>query len=129
MFGTHALIGIGEGLITVAVCRSLAFKSIRSSNRKSVTIPLVASGIIAFVLSPFASGLPDGLEWVAAKYSFLRESAPTFVSPLADYAVPVVSNEMLATGLAGLAGVIITFSIAWFAVKLLNKFGQLKINS
>ncbi len=129
MFGAHALIGIGEGLITVVVCRSLAFKPIKDLNRKSAMVPLAASGIIAFILSPFASGLPDGLEWVAAKYSFLHESAPTFVSPLAGYAIPVVKNEMLTTGLAGLAGVIITFFIAWFAAKLLNNFDQLKINS
>lgn len=129
MLGTHALIGIGEGLITVAVCLGLAFEPIRVSKRKSVTIPLVASGIIAFVLSPFASGFPDGLEWVAEKYQFLHESAPTFVSPLPGYTVPVISNEMLTTSLAGLLGVIITFFIALLIAKLLNKSTQLGISS
>lgn len=129
MVGTHAFIGIGEGLITVAACFAFASRSIGVSQKRSVTVPLLASGIIAFVLSPFASGLPDGLEWVAEKYRFLHESAPTFVSPLPDYTVPAISNEMLAVGLAGLAGVIITFFIAWFIAKLLNKFGRVGISS
>jgi len=121
MLGTHALIGIGEGLITVAVCFILASKSVNISQRRSVAVPLIASGIIATILSPFASGLPDGLEWVAQKYAFLHESAPTFVSPLPDYAVPTISNEALTTGLAGIIGVVITFFIAWTVARLLNK--------
>lgn len=121
MLSTHALIGIGEGLITVAVCFALADEPISISSRRSVTVPLLASGIIAGIMSPFASGFPDGLEWVAQKYQFLHESAPTFVSPLPDYTVAAISNEMLATALAGLLGVTITFLIAWFAAKLLDK--------
>jgi len=121
MLGTHAFIGIGEGLITATVCFALATEAVNISRRKSVTIPLIASGIIAFILSPFASGLPDGLEWVAKKFNFLHESAPSFVSPLPDYTVPLISNESLTTGLAGLAGVIITFAVAWAVAIVLNK--------
>ena len=126
MWGTHAFIGIGEGLITIAVCLALAYKPVRTSEKRSITIPLIASGIIATILSPFASGLPDGLEWVAQKFNFLHESAPTFVSPLPDYTMPIVNNEMLTTASAGLLGVIITFVIAWMTAKLLNKPGRLK---
>ena len=121
MWGAHAFIGIGEGLITIAVCLGLGYESIKLSEKKSVTIPLVASGIIAFILSPFASGLPEGLEWVAEIYNFLHEVAPTFVSPLPDYTVPAVSNEILTTSLAGLAGVVITFVVAWMAARILRK--------
>ena len=126
MLGTHALIGIGEGLITVVVCLALASKSVNISQKRSVVVPLMASGIIATILSPFASGLPDGLEWVAQKYTFLHEAAPTFVSPLPDYAVPAISNEVLTTGLAGIIGVIITFFIAWIVARFLNKPKRVK---
>lgn len=119
MLGTHAFIGIGEGLITVAVCFALASEPIKASPRKSVAVPLVASGIIATMLSPFASGFPDGLEWVAEKYQFLHEAAPSFVSPLPDYSVSWVSNEAISTGLAGLTGVALTFFIAWGVAKAL----------
>ena len=127
MFGTHALIGIGEGLITVAVCFALASKPVNISQKKSVAMPLIASGIIATILSPFASGLPDGLESVAQKYAFFHESAPTFVSPLSDYTVLAISNEALATSLAGIIGVIITFFIAWILAWFLNKPKLVKV--
>lgn len=126
MLGTHAFIGIGEGLITVAICLALAYEPVRASEKKSVTIPLLASGIIATILSPFASGLPDGLEWVAQKFNFLHESTPTFISAMPDYTIPAVSNEMLTTGLAGLLGVIITFVIAWIVARPFNKASLLK---
>lgn len=129
MWGTHAFIGIGEALITVAVCFALSAKPTIVSQKKSATIPLVAAGIIAFVLSPFASSSPDGLEWVAQKFNFLHEAAPTFISPLSDYAVSAINNEILTTSLAGLAGVIITFAIAWMMAKLLNKSAQLDISA
>ena len=129
MLGTHAFIGIGEGLITVTACLLLANEQADTLQKRSITIPLVASGIIATILSPFASGLPDGLEWVAAKFSFLHESAPTFVSPLPDYTVPAISNEMVATATAGLAGVLVTFAIAWMVARLLSKPGQLEASA
>lgn len=119
MLGTHALIGIGEGLITVAVCFALAAEPIKTSPKRSVAVPLVASGIIATMLSPFASGFPDGLEWVAQKYQFLHESAPSFVGPLPDYSVSWISNESISTGLAGLVGVALTFFIAWGVARIL----------
>ena len=119
MLGTHALVGVGEGLITVVVCFMLAAEPVKSSPKRSVIVPLVASGIIAAMLSPFASGFPDGLEWVAGRYQFLHKSAPSFVSPLPDYAVSGVSNEMISTGLAGLVGVALTFFIAWSVAKIL----------
>ena len=65
------------------------------------------------MISPFASSRPDGLEWVAQKYSFLHESAPAFAAVMPDYTIPVISSEMISTGLAGLAGVAICFGIAW----------------
>ncbi|MBN3039772.1 MAG: energy-coupling factor ABC transporter permease [Candidatus Omnitrophica bacterium] len=121
MWGVHAFIGIGEGLITIAVCLALAYETSNASQEKSAAIPLIAAGIIAFVLSPFASGLPDGLEWVAQKYQFLHESAPTFLSPLPDYSVPAISNEFFSTGAAGLAGVMVTAIAALVLMKLLGR--------
>ncbi|MDP8258176.1 MAG: energy-coupling factor ABC transporter permease [Candidatus Aadella gelida] len=119
MLGTHAVIGTGEGLITVAVCSALAAEPIKTSPKRSVLVPLVAAGIIATMMSPFASGFPDGLEWVAEKYQFLHNSAPSFVSPLPDYSVSLVKGEAMATGLAGLIGVVLTFFIAWGVAKML----------
>jgi len=125
MMSTHALIGVGEGIITAAVCYLLAYEPVKGLTGKSVVVPLAASGIIAAMLSPFASGFPDGLEWVAQKYQFLHESAPSFVSPLPDYSVSWIGNEAVSTGLAGLAGVAITFFAAWVVAKALHMPAQL----
>ena len=121
MLGTHALIGVGEALITVAACFALSAEQVSASPKRSVAVPLAAAGVIAAMLSPFASGFPDGLEWVASKYSFLHESAPSFVSPLPDYSLSSIGHEALATGEAGLIGVALTFFIAWGAAKALFK--------
>ena len=76
------------------------------------------------MISPFASPLPDGLEWVAQKYSFLHESAPAFVAVMPDYTIPVISSEILSTGLAGLAGAAICFGIAWITGQALFARGR-----
>ena len=124
MLGTHAVIGVGEGLITVAVCSVLGMEPIRTSQKKSVAIPLIASGIIAIMLSPFASGFPDGLEWIAGKYHFLNENAPTFVTPLSDYSVSFMKNEVLSTSLAGVLGVAISFMVAFVFMRIVGRKTQ-----
>ena len=74
---------------------------------------LLALGLALF-LSPFASKAPDGLERVAEDQGFLAraEGKEVFPSPIPDYAVPGVKSEALATGLAGLAGTLVTFGLA-----------------
>ncbi len=120
MVGTHALIGIGEATITAGACMLISPASVAKRERAHIALPLTAAGVIALLLSPFASGFPDGLEWVAEKYGFLHESAPVFVAPLPDYSVSYISNEMLSTGLAGLIGVIISFAAAWTLHRLMS---------
>jgi len=120
MLTTHALIGIGEAALTLLAVMLLASTENHSGKTQTVA-PLSAAAVIALLLSPYASGLPDGLEWVAAQYRILHESAPPFVAPLHDYAVPFVSSEALATGLAGLLGVIASFAIAWLAMRMLAR--------
>jgi len=122
MLNTHAIIGIGEAGITVAAYYLFASNIMTVSRKKSVVVPLFSAGIIAVLLSPFASGFPDGLEWVAAKYNFLHESAPTFVTPFSDYAISFISNEVVSTSLAGLSGVVFTFFMAWGVFALVDSF-------
>jgi cobalt/nickel transport system permease protein len=122
MVGTHALIGIGEALITLVACMLIPSSSAERSQRGHVAVPFMAAMLIALLLSPFASGFPDGLEWVAEKYEFLHESAPAFVAPLPDYSVSFIGNEMLSTGLSGLIGVIISFSAAWALLRFMSLF-------
>lgn len=109
MVGIHALIGVGEAVVTLAVFYLFSFEPVKNSEKLSYGVPVIAAGLIGLLLSPFASSFPDGLEWVGEKLQFLHESAPAFVSPLPDYTIPTIANEALSTGLAGLTGVILTF--------------------
>jgi cobalt/nickel transport system permease protein len=120
MVATHALIGIGEAIITVVACLLVPSTGTVKSQRGHVVVPFTAATVIALLLSPFASRFPDGLEWVAEKYQFLHESAPAFVGPLPDYSVSFIGNEMLSTGLSGLIGVSISFAAAWALHRVLS---------
>lgn len=120
MVGTHALIGVGEAFITVACCLLLPADSVTTKTKGQIAVPLTAAVVVALLLSPFASGFPDGLEWIAEKYNFLHQSAPVFVGPLPDYAFPSLSNEILSTGVAGLVGVILSFGIAWMILRIVE---------
>ncbi|OQW97492.1 MAG: cobalamin biosynthesis protein CbiM [Thiothrix lacustris] len=113
MLGTHALIGVGEALITVAAVALLANSWGHAEGKAQVAVPLLTAALVGLLLSPFASGFPDGLEWVAGQYQFLHESAPAFVSAMPDYSVAAISNASLSTGLAGLAGVLICFTLGF----------------
>jgi len=61
------------------------------------------------MLVPFASSYPDGLEWVAEQYRFLHETAPAFVSPLPDYVIPGITNNIASGVGATLVGICCTF--------------------
>lgn len=91
--------------------------------KKIIWIGLAVSLIIGFFLSPFASSLPDGLEWVGEKLGFIHlgEGPQAIKSPLPDYALPGVKNEKIATSLAGLIGVLIVFGIGLLAGYLVKK--------
>jgi len=114
MLGVHALIGVGEALITCAALalfeRPATVDAVPAS--RGFAAPALASLLIALCLSPFASLLPDGLEAVLAQYQVLHEVAPLFVTPLADYQIAGAASEVLSTGLAGLIGIVLTFLIA-----------------
>lgn len=117
MLGVHALIGIGEAALTVAVMSLAANPALQAGERRPVFLLALSSSIIALVVAPFACKWPDGLESVAGTLRFLHESAPSFVAPLPDYTIPALSNGMLSTALAGEIGVVLAFLIAWGVAK------------
>jgi hypothetical protein len=82
-----------------------------------------AAFILAISLSPFASQHPDGLERVAEDQGFIgRETTGEGAgAPMADYHIPGVKNEKMATALAGAAGVIIVFVVGYGAARMLQK--------
>jgi cobalt/nickel transport protein len=79
-----------------------------------VLVFLGAALLIAGVLSFYASGHPDGLEFVAESTGFLDTAEDSAVagSPLADYGLAGVGNVRLSGGVAGVIGVLITLLLA-----------------
>jgi hypothetical protein len=94
--------------------------------RYYVGLVVVGLGIalgIAF-LSPLASSDPDGLEKVAEDKEFIHTAEDAPYQVIADYALPWVDNEDLATVLAGIIGVLIVaalISAIGFALLRLRK--------
>ncbi len=98
-----------------------------SSHCRSRLLILTGLGVsllIAIALSPFSSKNPDGLDRVAQDLNFESKAAEKSIAhqlPFAivfdEYAVRGVP-EAIATPLAGLAGTLMTFGLAWGLGKL-----------
>lgn len=87
-----------------------------------IVVGLLIALVIGVFLSPFASSSPDGLERVAEDKGFIERAVESgFPAIIPDYAFPGVENEMLATSLAGLIGVIMTFGVSIAAGKLIAR--------
>jgi len=121
MASIHALIGIGEGLITagalvfVMAARPdlVAQEPEATLRQKALWIGGVLIALVLAVLSPLASAHPDGLEWVAERQGFLDFAREPLYNIIPDYVFPGVSNEALATIVAGIVGVLLVLGIAW----------------
>lgn len=145
MVGVHALIGVGEGLITaltvgtVLAVRPDLVKGVadrplvadRTAPSGATMTAFVVGGLIAalvlvFVLAPIASSSPDGLEKVALDTGFSEAGTDHSVGgPLADYGVSGVESERAGTVLAGTIGVVATFAVGLGIAALLRRRRQL----
>ncbi|MDR0520524.1 MAG: energy-coupling factor ABC transporter permease [Planctomycetaceae bacterium] len=121
MLSVHAWIGLGEAAVTFAACALLMPHIVSVPNRRMWLAPLAAAVVMTLLLSPFASGSPDGLNWVAESLGILKTSAPLFVSPFADYTVPVVTSEAVSTALAGFIGAVMVFAAGCGVGKIWSK--------
>ncbi len=126
MLGVHALIGIGEGLITAA---AVAFLLRARPDLLSINQPAAAgrgwafagllASLIVVLLAPLASTNPDGLERVAADLGFLGAAAPAPFSLLSDYTLPTLGETPLSTILAGALGLLVVGAAAAALARLL----------
>jgi len=120
MGGIHALIGIGEGLITVGALAFIytARRDILESGKTApaggrvVWVVGLGIALLLAVFSPLASAHPDGLEWVAEQKGFLDVAQGPLFEIIPDYVFPGITNEAFATIIAGIIGSLIVFGVA-----------------
>ncbi len=72
------------------------------------------------LLSPLASSSPDGLEKVAEDHEFIESSREAPFQIIADYLLPGIEIEALATILAGIIGTLVMFGTVYGLARLLR---------
>lgn len=118
MLGVHAVIGLGEALITVAALSFIlqtrpdllgeGSESAMGSRNWAYVGGVIALGVI--LLSPLASTDPDGLNRVAMDLGFIQ-TAQSGSGPLAGYAVPFFKSGPASKIAAGLIGLLVVGAI------------------
>lgn len=87
--------------------------------KRDVLIGLLIAVTLA-IFSFIASSSPDGLERVAEDKNFVERAMSIIKSPIPDYLFPGINNEKLAGSLAGIAGVLIVFTLGTGLAKLVR---------
>jgi cobalt/nickel transport system permease protein len=122
MTGVHALIGIGEALITIgalafiyAARRDLLDLGERAPAQATANWVIAGLGIalVVAVFSLAASPEPDGLERVAEDSGFLSRALDPVYQLLPDYTIPFVGNELVSGVLAVVLGTLVVFGLTW----------------
>lgn len=113
MLGVHALIGLGEALITVAALalimrsRPALLQAGQENGRRSWLIIGLIVALLLVLLAPFASGHPDGLVWVAEMTGFSQTAQSSPYQLLPGYTLPFLGETPISTILAGFVGVLV----------------------
>jgi cobalt/nickel transport system permease protein len=110
MMGVHALIGIGEALVTLAIVAAVLAAGSHGkwlSGRRAIAGALAVAVVVAGLIAPLASTAPDGLERVAQDLNFANLASHDSWAIAPDYAAPGIAWPALAVALAGIGGVAI----------------------
>jgi cobalt/nickel transport system permease protein len=132
MVGVHALIGVGEGLITALVILAIArarpdlLEAENLPNPRGAGLEFLAFGLVvalglAIFVSPYACTWPDGLDQVARKFGFEGHAATLIRTWIPNYKMPGISSAAIATAIAGAIGTLIMFGLACVVGRLLVK--------
>ena len=128
MAGIHALIGIGEALITVAavvlITRSRPALTENRPQEAGYRASYVVGGgliiaVIIAVFSIFSSSSPDGLERVALDFGFANRAVQPLMEIMPDYTLPGFEGE-LAGIVVVIVGLLAAAAAALFAAYLLR---------
>lgn len=117
MASVHALIGIGEGIITAAALglllasrpQAVLGESVPGARASRLVLSGLAVALVLAALSPLASPSPDGLEAVAEQQGFLFLGRPAPYEIFPDYSLSFLTNSAAATMLAVMLGTLLVF--------------------
>jgi cobalt/nickel transport system permease protein len=125
MASVHALIGLGEGLITAGAVALLQLRrgdllqhaeAAPGQRGSFAVVALALLALAAVMLSPLASASPDGLAFVAEQQGFQPRQVP---SPglFEGYALPDISNPAVATlaaiGIGAFVVLAVSLAVGW----------------
>jgi cobalt/nickel transport system permease protein len=132
MAGIHALIGIGEALISLGAITFilsarpdlLTSVSPKGRDRSGLWLAGMILAVLLVILSPIASTHPDGLEWLAEQQGFLKLAQPSLYQLIPDYILPGINNKLLASIIAGLIGIFTISSVTLILYLLRRNKGK-----
>lgn len=76
--------------------------------------------VVAGLVAPFASSLPDGLESVIERANLhVSESGPA--SPLPDYETPAIGAGRASVFVAGAIGIVVVFAATYVVGRVLSR--------
>ena len=128
MLGVHALIGIGEALITVAalsfilqVRPDLITPKLQSNHRRGWVAAGFVVTLAVVLLAPLASANPDGLERVAIDLGLYQRGQDPLYQIFPDYTLPGLGETPLSTIFAGVLGALFVAGITVLFTKVLRQ--------
>jgi cobalt/nickel transport system permease protein len=133
MLTVHALIGLGEALITGAalgfIFRTrpdlLDEESVSAQGSRGWVVAGAFITLLVVFLSPLASTDPDGLNRVAMNLGFIK-NAQSGNGPLAGYAISLFKNASLSRIAAGTVGALVVLAVAFLAGRALQKRSEIE---
>ncbi len=125
MITVHAVIGLGEVIVSVAlVAAVLAIQAQGLLSARRATFAGAALAIaVAGLIAPLASSAPDGLERVAEDLQFANQASANLWALAPDYAVSGIAWPALAGAMAGIVGVVVVFCSTY----MLNRAATAKV--
>jgi cobalt/nickel transport system permease protein len=129
MLSVHAIIGIGEGLISLGAI-ALLLNRVNSISISKAGIYAVIAFAVAALAIPFASSSPDGMEKVSINLGFYGAAVSIYDAPLSDYSVSFLP-EAISAAAAGGIGALICFGAFAFLTPFarISPVKQLEIKS
>ena len=127
LLGVHALIGIGEALITVAALNFIAntrpalLKADAPISGTKWAVAGMAIALLVTLFAPLASASPDGLEWVAEQQGFIDAAQDAPFQLLPDYVLPFLGETAVSTILAGVIGVLLVGGVTILVARNLRR--------